>query len=74
MLYLLVRIVIQYQNIHSIIMMIHFLVIIATFFNKISKSSSKVDIGIDTLSFQTIINPIVILCFSKAADQKLSDF
>lgn len=63
---LLVRIVIDNQNLHAFIIAMHLLLIMALFLNEFSKKNTKLDINVDSNNvFSKYVTPLSLFVFNK---------
>ena len=72
---LLVRIVIDNQNVHAFLVVMHYLLIMALFLNDFSKRGMKLDINVDSNNvFSKFVTPIAMFIFNRTCDLNELDF
>ena len=72
---LLVRIVIDNQNVHAFIVVMHYLLIMALFLNDFSKRGMKLDINVDSNNiFSKFVTPLSMFIFNRTCELNELDF
>lgn len=73
MICLLFRILIDTHNLHSLMLLIHFFIIITLFTNEINKKSTKIETGADKTSISRVLTPLLLFAFSRTINSNISD-
>ena len=72
---MLVRLVIDNQNLHAFLVGMHFILIIGLFINEFSKRGLKLDINVDSNSiFAKFVTPISLFIFNRTCEPSHLDF
>lgn len=72
---LLVRIVIDNQNVHAFVVVMHYLLIMALFLNDFSKRGMKLDINVDSNNlFSKFVTPLALFIFNRTCHLPQLDF